>query len=286
MDRWLGALASQTAWPEEFVIVDGGSTDGSVERITNHPWPTGVPTPRVIVQKCNIAEGRNLAIRSCSAGIIASTDAGSVPDPDWFAQIVRILLEDPTIDVVGGRCITEISTPFQRRYARYLAVEHGICLSSYSPSSRNTAFRRRAWEWVGGYPEWLTLTAEDSLFNLNLHAVGCRYHHEPFAIVRWEGRSTMKSYLRMLYSYGYGSAESHEARNQYLRCIASTVFPPLILLSRHPLRDVGFRYIRNALRAFGWVHGKLKGKRFPPDWRNTPIGLLSPNTMLSMNKHQ
>jgi len=69
MERWLDSIAFQSAWPEEFVIVDGGSSDRTVVLITKYAWPLGFPVPKVIVKKCNIAEGRNLAIRNCRAEI-------------------------------------------------------------------------------------------------------------------------------------------------------------------------------------------------------------------------
>jgi len=176
------------------------------------------------------------------------------------------LIEDPFIDVVGGRCDVKISTPFQMRYARYFQGEAAVRLSDYSPSSRNTAFRRKAWASIGGYPEWLTLTAEDSLFNINLHAIGCRYYYEPSAVVRWNGRCNMFSYLKMMYSYGYGSAESCDAFMQYVRCTATMLFFPLIFFSSNPFSDLPFRYLRNSARSLGWLAGKIKGRRYPKGW--------------------
>lgn len=282
--HWLGAIACQTMWPQEIVIVDGGSTDRTVEIISAYDWPVGFPVPNLIVRKCNIAEGRNIAIMNCRANLIASTDAGSHPHPEWFFRIVSILIKEKKIDVVGGRCISKISTQFQERYKKYLASGHDISLNTYSPSSRNTAFRRTAWESVGGYPEWLTLTAEDSLFNLNLHAIGCNYYHESSAVVLWDVRPNLKSYLKMMYSYGYGSAETHDATRQYIRCIVTTFIPLLIIFSLNPIRDIPFRYLRNSARALGWIAGKLSGKKHPKDWKYIKGVLLSPESQVVLKR--
>ena len=100
--RWLEALAAQTATPEECIVVDGESTDDTVLQITSFPWPADFPKPQVIVARCNIAAGRNIAIRHTAQPVIISSDAGSLPEPVWFEKIVAPFLRDPEIDVVAG----------------------------------------------------------------------------------------------------------------------------------------------------------------------------------------
>lgn len=273
---WLAAIAEQSSWPEEFVIVDGASKDNTVEVISSHVWPEGFPAPKIIVQKCNIAGGRNIAIKNCSAEIIASTDAGSSPKSDWFEQITAPLLRDPDIDVAAGLCPPMARNAFQQRMAPYIESPANITSENCSPSSRNTAFRRKAWVAVGGYPEWLTLTAEDSSFNQELRACNFRFFYQPSALVTWEGRPNLKAYLRMMYSYGFGSAEARQGGRIYWRYLLTTLLPPLILFSPHPLADAPIRYARNAAAALGWVAGKIRGKKPPADWKYSGGVWLSP----------
>jgi len=265
--NWLAALAAQSSWPEEFVIVDGASKDDTASIIASHVWPAGFPVPKVIVQKCNIAGGRNIAIQNCRAEIIASTDAGSMPDPHWFEEIVKPLMERPEIDVVAGECPTLERNSFQRRMTPYLQRAPTVTSENCAPSSRNTAFRRTAWAGVGGYPEWLTLTAEDSLFNNELRLAGFRFYYQPAALVSWENRPDLKSYLKMMYLYGYGSAEARQGLKHYVRYLWTTFVPPLILFTPHPLADAPLRYARNAAAAFGWLAGKIKGRKPPAGWK-------------------
>jgi GT2 family glycosyltransferase len=279
---WLAALAAQSAWPEECVIVDGGSKDNTCEIISGHPWPAGFPAPKVIVQQCNIAGGRNLAIKNCRAELIASTDAGSLPEPGWFAAIIEPLLDQPDVAVVGGDCSTVNRNAFQQRLAPYVQSPANVTSANCMPSSRNVAFRRSAWAAVGGYPEWLTLTAEDALFNVQLRAAGFQFFYQPAARVRWESRPNLKAYLKMMYSYGYGSGEMSQNTRHYVRCLLTTFIPPLILFSRWPLRDALFRYLRNAATALGWLEGKLRGHRPPAGWERVNGLWLSPET----RKHQ
>jgi len=281
--RWLDAIAAQTAAPEEFVIVDGGSTDDTVAQIESHPWPAGFPRPRVVVQRCNIAAGRNIAVRNCTVPVIVATDAGSLARPEWFQEMARPFGEDPGIAVVAGRSENVLRNAFQKQLSRYLGEVVTITSETAMPSSRCVAFRREAWEAVGGYPEWLTLTAEDALFNHNLRAAGLRFHYAPSAIVDWEVRPDLKRYLRMMYQYGYGSAEAGQAVRIYVRWLISVLIPPIILLSRHPIRDVPLRYSRNFAASAGWIMGLLFGHKPPPGWRRINGVLLSPETQRTID---
>jgi glycosyltransferase involved in cell wall biosynthesis len=284
IDRWVAALRRQSVRPDEFVIVDAASTDDTVRRLREGFEGSDFPSVRLIVQPCNIAAGRNIAIRNTTADIVAVTDAGSIPDEHWLEEIVRPFSSRAEIGVVGGWCPVTTDTAFQQRIERYMLGEPLAEGSDCSPSSRNVAFTRASWQAVGGYPEWLTLTAEDSLFNLNLHYAGIRFYHQPAAIVRWDGRSDLPGYLRMMYHYGFGSAEAGQAFHRYRDWALTTLVPPLILLSPHPLKDAGFRYRRNAAAAWGWIKGKLTGHKPPPGWKHVAGGWMSPETLAHASK--
>src|SRR5437868_6695303 len=89
IERWIEALRRLTAQTDEFVIVDGGSKDQTVALLEAGFVGADYPKPRIIVKRCNIAEGRNIAIQNATADIIVSIDAGSEPDPRWFEEITR-----------------------------------------------------------------------------------------------------------------------------------------------------------------------------------------------------
>jgi glycosyltransferase involved in cell wall biosynthesis len=284
--RWIAALRNQTSRPDEFVIVDGGSKDRTVELLNNGFNGSDFPKPRVVVQRCNIAAGRNIAIRNTTADIIVSLDGGSEPDPRWLEEITKPFRERPEVHAVGGWCPMIVTNELQRKIER--TVFHkadstpvgGPC----SPSSRNVAFRRTVWEAVGGYPEWLTLTAEDLIFNQLVEFIGYRFYYQPGAIVRWENRPSLLSYARMLKNYGYGAAEARQGAVKHLRWLASTLFPPIMLLSKSPLRDLPFRYVCNLYGAIGWLSGILFGRKPPAGWRRINGVWISPQAIASAQK--
>ena len=101
VSRWWDCLMQQTVLPDEIIIVDGGSTDGTWEKLSELARSSPVPV-QLKQQRCNIATGRNLTVRMTDADLIATSDAGSFPDPGWFGEITRPLLEDSAVDIVGG----------------------------------------------------------------------------------------------------------------------------------------------------------------------------------------
>jgi GT2 family glycosyltransferase len=274
---WVDALRAQTVHPDEFVVVDGGSTDGTPDLLRKLFAVGGFPQPRIIVQRCNIAEGRNIAIRQTNAEIIAANDAGSFPEPVWFGEITRPLLSDEKLDVVGGRSVPIVRNVFQKLLLQ-LDPEppEPSTPDEVYPSSRNIAFRRQTWLDVGGYPEWITVIGEDALFNFELHKIGKRFAYNPQALVAWPVRESAEDYFRMLYGYGYGAAEAQLYASYFRRRALITVLPPLLLLSQHRFRHLGFRYRKNAASTRGWLAGWFKGHRPPPDWKRTNGILLSP----------
>ena len=276
VSRWWDCLMHQTVLPDEIALVDGGSTDGTWEKLQELARKS--PTPvRLGRERCNIARGRNLAIQLTDAEIIAASDAGSFPQKNWFAEITRPLLADSKIDVVGGHNVTLFENTFQKSVEplEEPAVEPVSSQQVY-PSSRNTAFRRQAWLDVGGYPEWLTLTAEDALFNYELHLAGKKFAYNRGAVVHWPMRESAAASLKMLGSYGYGAAEAGLYGPNYRRRLATVIFPPLLLLSRHRFNYFGFRWRKNAASSRGWLTGLFKGHRAPKNWQRVDGVFLSP----------
>ena len=192
--EWWDCLMRQTVTPDEIAIVDGRSSDGTWETLLKlrDAAPLRVPV-RLECRKCNIAAGRNAAIRLTRADILAVNDAGSSPEPQWFEEITRPLLADGTLDVVGGCSVPILQNDFQKTLPQLEPEPPAPALpDEIFPSSRNIAFRRRAWADVGGYPEWLTRIGEDALFNFELHKIGKRFAYTPRARVCWPVRENLE----------------------------------------------------------------------------------------------
>lgn len=95
--RTLDSIKAQTVKPFEYLIIDGGSTDGTVEIAKAHPAVTYVVSER----DNGIADAFNKGIRLSSGDIIGIINADDWYEPDAIANALKAF-EDPSIGVFHG----------------------------------------------------------------------------------------------------------------------------------------------------------------------------------------
>ena len=210
----LNSVLAQSRQPDEVVIVDGGSGDGTLDVLRS--FSDKLPLRILVEPGCNISQGRNLAIESAQGPIIACTDAGVHLDPQWLAELVKPLEEelekDPSLpsrpDVACGFFLAEPRTVFESTLgATVLPDIEEINPNKFLPSSRSVAFTKEAWQQVGGYPEWLDY-CEDLVFDFRLHRAGFRFAWVPSAIVHFRPRLTLSAFFRQYYRYARGDGKA------------------------------------------------------------------------------
>jgi glycosyltransferase involved in cell wall biosynthesis len=212
----LETLLRQSRAPDEVVVVDGGSTDGTREYVASL---AGVhPHLRLMVAPdCNIAAGRNLGIAEAAGPIIATTDAGCRLDAHWLEKLVRPFESDSPVDVVAGLYAIEAHSVLERVVG--LATMRGqmepVNPATFNPSARSMAFRKDVWARAGGFPDWL-YTSEDTLFDLRLRKMGVRWALGDGAVVRWRPRSSLRSIGRQFYLYGRGRGHTQIESGDYV----------------------------------------------------------------------
>ncbi len=203
----LDSLVDQTRAPDEVIIVDGGSTDGTPARL--RAYADRLPLQVIVEPGCNISAGRNLAIAASAGDIIASTDAGVRLDPDWLAEITAPFFANPDSPpgLVSGFFLPDPQTTFEVAMgATVLPSPEEFGKGRFMPSSRSVAFRHEVWEAAGGYPEWMDYS-EDVLFDLAIMRRGYRVAYAPRAIVHFRPRPNLTAYWRQYRNYAFGDGE-------------------------------------------------------------------------------
>ncbi len=230
IDRLLRSLARQTRLPDEVVVVDGGSTDGTAEALDAFCRQAPFAMQVLVLPGANISAGRNAAIQAAAGPIIAITDAGVRLEPDWLERLTAPFAEEPAPDVVSGFFVPEYRSLFERVLgAITLPRLEEIDPERFYPSSRSVALRREAWARVGGYPEWLDY-CEDLLFDFALRDAGYRFAFARDAVVHFRPRTDLESYYRQYYRYARGDGKADFWRYRHaLRYGTYLVGVPLLM---------------------------------------------------------
>lgn len=206
---FLEGLLAQSRPPEEIVLADGGSTDETVAEIESARERSSVPIRLVEAPGTNISEGRNVAISEAAHDLIAVTDAGTRPNPDWLERLVEPLERDAGTSVSSGFFLPGGEGWRKRALAIAITPQAAeIDPDSFLPSSRSVAFRRDWWRRVDGYPEWL-LHCEDLVFDLDLRRAGASFVFVPDSIVVWDARPDLRSFARQYFNYARGDGHAN-----------------------------------------------------------------------------
>jgi glycosyltransferase involved in cell wall biosynthesis len=214
IERLWASLAGQSRPPDEVVVCDGGSTDGTLA--TLHTWAASGRLPMQVLSKpgANISAGRNAAIAAATGDVIASTDAGVRLEPRWLEELVAPFERDE-VAVVAGWFVADPQSAFEAAMgATVLPHRREIKAETFLPSSRSVAFRKSAWQAVGGYPEWLDY-CEDLIFDFRLRDRFGPFPLAPGATVHFRPRSNLRAFLKQYYRYARGDGKADLWRKRH-----------------------------------------------------------------------
>jgi cellulose synthase/poly-beta-1,6-N-acetylglucosamine synthase-like glycosyltransferase len=213
---WLESILAQTLQPNEIVITDGGSTDGTLSILQNYADDFPIPIQIIIEAGANISRGRNLAIAAASHEIIICSDCGSVLEKDWLLEITSPFEIDPKIDVSAGYYDVLVTNTLSRLAKKFFGIDlTKVDPQKFLPSGRSLAFRKRIWKKAGGYPEWLTDAGEDTFFDMRLKAQTAKWGFVPSARVSWYAPDTLRKLLKTYFRYSRGDGETGVSAELY-----------------------------------------------------------------------
>jgi glycosyltransferase involved in cell wall biosynthesis len=212
---FLNSIFCQSKFPDEIIIVDAGSTDGTISKISNFKFPGSNQNAKIklIFKKGNRAVGRNEAIKNSSGEIIACSDVGCILGRDWVKNIIEPF-RNSKVDVVAGYYKPIVKNIFEKCLSTYTCVmEDKLNSDVFLPSSRSIGFKKSVWKTVGGYPEHLD-TCEDLVFAKKLKDKDYNFFLAKNAVVYWPQRKTFGAAFYQFYNYAKGDGTARYFRPQ------------------------------------------------------------------------
>ncbi len=261
------AISSQDSpWPVEVVVIDSGSTDGSVIIIKDLCDKLGVRLQLATIEPQEFGHGktRNLAINMASGETLVMLSQDALPlSNDWLTSLVRHL-EDEKVAGVFGRQIARPgvrlceSLFYEVTYPTEMRRTDGTQTSSFSNlslffSNVNGAVRKSL---AINYPFRDDLVmSEDQFWGRTVLDEGYSIIYEPAAAVLHSHNYRLSQLFKRYYQSGYslrqmrmrGSVVRGGARGN-LRLLGQ-------ILARNP-REVRYTVLYQAVQGIAWLSGR------------------------------
>lgn len=240
--RCLEALDRQAVDEEvEVVVVDSGSTDGSVALARQH----GAAVHEVAPDRFNHGAARNLGAGAARGDVLVFTVQDAVAADDrWLASLVAPLRADPAIGGVYGRQLPHpgarppevwflnfVYGPAPRRQAARTPDQ--LSMDETMFSNVNSAMRRSAWEPLRFAED--IIMSEDHDWVRRALLEGWTIAYEPRAAVRHSHPYTMADAFRRFFDSGASADRAYLAGQEHARAV---------------LRRAALRYARGEI---GWL---------------------------------
>jgi GT2 family glycosyltransferase len=198
----LRALASQVEVGFEVVVVDNGSTDGTVERL-----PVEWPAVRLVALSTNhgFAAAVNVGIREARAPIVVLLNNDTEVAPRWLVNLIQPLRDDPSVGSCASRILdfthrSRIDSAGDQLGLVASQIGHGELDGLWFDTPRDVlsacaaaaAYRRDVLETIGGFDEWHFAYLEDVDVGIRLQLAGYRCRYVPEAVVYHHGSLTAR----------------------------------------------------------------------------------------------
>jgi glycosyltransferase involved in cell wall biosynthesis len=214
IDECLQTLAAQDyAGPIEILVAEGGSTDGTGERL--QAWKAKLPGLHVIDNPRRLqSHGLNLLAERATGEVLVRADGHTTYARDYVRRAVDTLARTGAM-VVGGLMRPVGTTPFTKAVAAAMTSPWAIGTAKFRHATQETetdavylgAMRRSDFLAVGGIRTFPTGVAEDADFFFRLSKVGARVVLDPLIISDYQPRTDLAGLFRQFRRYGQGKAE-------------------------------------------------------------------------------
>ena len=230
-DRAIPGILSQTLQDFEFILVDDGSTDHSLQRLRE----VARQDPRIRVYapgRLGAAAAYNYGVSQARTEYIARQDFDDRSYPERLRLQTEFLDAHPDVGVVGGAFV-QVDEIRGERFERSLPTEHEAILAAmarYIPIVHTLAtFRRGAWHAAGGYPPVTNLI--DLRFWIRIAKLGWRFANVPEVVGEHHIHRT--SWFNSSYKYGERQRDLARVQAQAVRELQLPSWMYLFALARY-----------------------------------------------------
>lgn len=273
VDWLLTGLVDQTLPPAEIIIVDGGSTDGTVKIIRQWQKKHGFGKKIILLRKKgNRSVGRNHGIQQARHPWIAVTDAGCIPEANWLAELAATQ-QHSGASVVAGYYYGLPRTRLEQAIVPYaLVMPPRVNPNTFLPAARSMLWHRSVWKQLGGFDPRLNHN-EDYALARQMQKASIPIAFAPAALVGWLPRKTLSEFWQMISRFARGDAQAGLMRPKVLLIFVRYVlfWGWLFLLAVNSLWSevLTFGLLLTMLYSY-WA--MMKNKRFAPrGWAWLPI---------------
>lgn len=232
LGRTLEALRRQDYPNLEIIVVDGDSSDGTVDVVEQHmaedPRIEVLPNPRRITPVA-----LNIALAHARGQWLVRMDAHSTVDPGYVSAAVARLREGRW-GGVGGRKDGVATTPAGRAIAAALGSKFGVGGSVYHHGVAEQevdhipfgAYPTALVRQLGGWDERL-VTNQDFEFDYRLRSTGAPLLFDPRLRIDWQSKETVRDLYLQYRRYGRGKVDVVRLHPKSLR--PRHLLPPLLV---------------------------------------------------------
>jgi GT2 family glycosyltransferase len=185
----LDALRRQTRRPDEVLVVDDGSVDGTRDLLVTR-------FPEVVVVRhsstLGVARSFNDGVRAATGSIVVLLNDDTEPEPQWLELLCRPLDEDPTWSCAASKLLLEDRRDVLHSAGDYFGRDgmpgsRGVwetdrgqfdeSIETFGPCAAAAAYRRSMLDDVGLFDESLGSYCEDVDLNIRARLLGhrCRF---------------------------------------------------------------------------------------------------------------
>ena len=172
------------AYPDfEIVVVDNGSTDGTVETLRQ-----AYPQVKLIALETNLGatKGRNAGIEAAMGEVIFILDSDATLESDALNAAVQRLQADPTLGIIAAKCLSAYDGALDAHswfYTERDKADQDKEFFSYSFCAAGAAIRKAAFDRTGLFWDGLFFLGEEDELSLRIWDAGYRILYCPEVVI-------------------------------------------------------------------------------------------------------